>query len=36
MAKYSNAELVDYISGCSTLDNDVKGQIIKILRETKK
>lgn len=35
MAKYTNAELVEYISGCSTLDNDVKSQIIKILRENK-
>lgn len=35
MAKYTNAELVDYISGCSTLDNEVKSQIIKILRENK-
>ena len=35
MAKYTNAELVNYISGCSTLDNEVKSQIIKILRENK-
>lgn len=36
MTKYTNAELVDYISGCSALNNDVKSQIIKILRENKK
>lgn len=35
MAKYTNAELVDYISGCSGLDNQVKSQVIKILRENK-
>ena len=36
MAQYTNAELVNYISGCSSLDNDVKSQVIKILRENKK
>ena len=35
MAKYTNAELVNSISECSTLNNEVKSQIIKILRENK-
>lgn len=35
-AKYSNAELIDYISECSTLNNDAKSQIVQILRENKK
>ncbi len=36
MAKYSNAELANYISECRELDNDVKSQVLNFLRENKK
>lgn len=35
MAKYTDAELVDIISGNTSLDVDVKAQLIKLLREKK-
>lgn len=36
MAKYTNAELASYILECGELDNEIKSQIIGILRNNKK
>lgn len=36
MTKYTNAELAEIVANNSTLDNETKSQIIKVLRENKK
>lgn len=35
MAKYTNAELVEFIKGTPDLDNEAKSQLIKLLRENR-
>ena len=35
MAKYTNAELVEFIKDTPDLDNDAKSQLIKLLRESR-
>ena len=36
MAQYTNTELVDLISGCTSFDNKIKSQLIQRIRESKK